>query len=66
MNKFYLIAFLAGLAQLAATPGAYGQQAASGSSPQVPTEKQTVPGLYVTAKEAYDKWRVDMGWSTST
>jgi len=27
--------------------------------PTIPTEKQTVLGLYVTAKEAYEKWRAE-------
>ncbi len=27
--------------------------------PELPKEKQTVPGLYVTAKEAYEKWQAD-------
>ena len=27
--------------------------------PQVPQAKQTVPGLYVTASEAYEKWQAD-------
>jgi rhodanese-related sulfurtransferase len=27
--------------------------------PNLPKEKQTALGLYVTAKEAYEKWRVD-------
>ncbi len=27
----------------------------------IPEGKQTVPGLYVTAKEAYEKWKADPG-----
>ena len=29
--------------------------------PQLPKEKQTVLGLYATAKEAYEKWRAEPG-----
>ena len=29
------------------------------TSPAIPTEKQTVLGLYATAKEAYEKWEAD-------
>jgi hypothetical protein len=32
---------------------------AATSSAQLPKEKQTVLGLYVTAKEAYEKWKAD-------
>ena len=27
------------------------------TKPELPKEKQTVLGLYVTAKEAYEKWQ---------
>ena len=37
------------------TPCAMGQQLES----ELPKAKQTSPGLYVTAKEAYDKWQAD-------
>jgi rhodanese-related sulfurtransferase len=33
--------------------------AVSETKPELPKEKQTVLGLYVTAKEAYEKWRAD-------
>ena len=29
----------------------------TGSKPELPKEKQTTLGLYVTAKEAYEKWK---------
>jgi hypothetical protein len=32
---------------------------AQAQQPQVPEAKQTAAGLYVTAKEAYEKWRAD-------
>jgi rhodanese-related sulfurtransferase len=32
---------------------------AQDSKPEIPKEKQTTPGLYVTAKEAYQKWYAD-------
>jgi rhodanese-related sulfurtransferase len=35
--------------------GAMGQTAKS----EPPKEKQTTPGLYVTSKEAYEKWKAD-------
>ena len=35
----------------------YGQEA----KPEIPKEKQTVLGLYLTAKEAYEKWQADPG-----
>ena len=38
----------------AATPG---QSASPATSTQVPAEKQTTLGLYVTAREAYDQWQ---------
>ena len=33
----------------------YGQE----TKPELPEKKQTVPGLYVTATEAYDKWQAN-------
>ena len=29
------------------------------TTPELPKMKQTVLGLYVTAKEAYEKWQAD-------
>ena len=43
------------LVSLCLTPSAVGQQSGS----ELPKAKQTSPGLYVTAKEAYDKWQAD-------
>jgi rhodanese-related sulfurtransferase len=42
----------AGLVCLMAVGAVQAQQ-------EVPEAKQTVPGLYVTAKEAYEKWKAD-------
>lgn len=43
------------LASLCLAPCAMGQQAES----ELPKAKQTSLGLYLTSKEAYDKWQVD-------
>jgi rhodanese-related sulfurtransferase len=37
--------------------GAPGQAGAQAAGPQLPAEKQTTLGLYVTAKEAYEQWK---------
>jgi len=37
--------------------GATGQAVAQATGPQLPAEKQTTLGLYVTAKEAYEQWK---------
>ena len=29
--------------------------------PEIPKEKQTSPGLYVTAREAYEMWKANPG-----
>ncbi len=49
----------AGPVAAAASPdGATGvQTTASETSAQVPADKQTTLGLYVTAREAYDQWK---------
>ncbi len=49
------------LALLAVTVTAWGQEAreANTTDRQVPEAKQTSLGLYVTAKEAYERWRAD-------
>lgn len=53
-----LVTLLIGLAcifGLGATKVAFGQDA----NTELPNEKQTTLGLYVTAKEAYDKWKAE-------
>ena len=37
--------------------GATGQAVVQATGPQLPAEKQTTLGLYVTAKEAYEQWK---------
>ncbi len=37
----------------------FAQQAANPAPPDLPAAKRTVLGLYVTAKEAYEKWKAD-------
>jgi len=47
-----------GLAAISnAEGGASGPAGAQTAGPQLPAEKQTTLGLYVTAKEAYEKWK---------
>jgi rhodanese-related sulfurtransferase len=53
---------LAVVAIIGLTPAAYARQDAtekpvSPAASQLPKEKQTVLGLYVTSKEAYEKWK---------
>ena len=51
-RQYPLFIALAALVTLFITPIAMGQQEAQ----DLPKAKQTSLGLYVTAKEAYDKW----------
>ena len=61
-SKDLLLAIVA-LVGIVSAPGASSWAAdkppASASSLDVPKEKQTTLGLYVTAKEAYGKWKAD-------
>lgn len=50
----WLVAMMA-LVIVVAAPGAFAQA----GSPELPKEKQTSLGLYLTAAEAYEKWRTD-------
>lgn len=43
----------------AARGGATGQSPSQAERADLPKEKQTTLGLYVTAKEAYEKWKAD-------
>ena len=54
-RHFSLLIALTALMTLFITPCAMGQQAA----PELPKAKQTSLGLYLTAKEAYEKWQAD-------
>jgi rhodanese-related sulfurtransferase len=48
------IATAAGLAQ-----GANDKPASPAAKPQLPKDKQTTLGLYVTSREAYEKWKAE-------
>jgi rhodanese-related sulfurtransferase len=54
-NSVSLVLTLIALIDLVATQSAIGQIA----KPELPEGKQTTLGLYVTAKEAYEKWKTD-------
>jgi rhodanese-related sulfurtransferase len=54
LPAFALIATI-GLADTASAAG--GATASQEVKPQLPAEKQTTLGLYVTAREAYEKWK---------
>jgi rhodanese-related sulfurtransferase len=41
--------------------GVTEEPASKAEEPELPKEKQTTLGLYLTAKEAYDKWKTDPG-----
>jgi rhodanese-related sulfurtransferase len=55
VRQFLLLVTFTALVTFAITPCAMGQQAGS----DLPKAKQTSLRLYVTAKEAYEKWRSD-------
>jgi rhodanese-related sulfurtransferase len=61
MNRLIFVPLFAVCSLVAAYTTGSAQQATVRTSSQLPMEKQTTPGLYVTAKEAYDKWRGDSG-----
>jgi rhodanese-related sulfurtransferase len=48
-----------GLAATADASEPATEKPAAQAAPQLPKEKQTVLGLYVTAKEAYEKWKAE-------
>ena len=54
-RQYSVLIALTALATLFITPGAMGHQA----EPELHKEKQTSLGLYLNAKEAYEKWRAD-------
>jgi len=60
-SRASLVVTLVVAAGLAAFPSvgapAAEQPAAQKAAPQLPAEKQTTLGLYVTAREAYEKWK---------
>lgn len=49
----------AGAAPSSAREGAAEKPTPQAASPELPKEKQTTLGLYVTAKEAYEKWKAE-------
>ncbi len=52
-------AFAADAVASSARGGVTEKPASQAAKPEVPKEKQTTLGLYLTAKEAYDKWKAD-------
>jgi len=54
-RQYFLLMALTVLVTLSLTPCAMGQQNAT----DLPKAKQTSLGLYVTAREAYEKWQAD-------
>jgi len=48
-----------GLAAISSASGGVTEEFASPAATQLPKEKQTALGLYVTAKEAYEMWRAE-------
>ncbi len=55
VRLFMVLIFMTGFFSFIALPIVNGQVKTS----ELPKEKQTMPGLYVTSKEAYDKWKAD-------
>ncbi|HKQ98045.1 MAG TPA: rhodanese-like domain-containing protein [Candidatus Polarisedimenticolia bacterium] len=55
MNRTFAVLALI----LAASPLAAGTDPSSGAPPEIPKAKRTTLGLYLTAREAYDKWKAD-------
>ncbi len=54
-GAFTWLVVMAVLLAIVAVPGAFAQE----GSPELPKAKQTSLGLYLTAAEAYEKWRTD-------
>ena len=54
-RRYALLLSLIAALTLSLTPWVMAQQ----THPQLPAAKQTTPGLYVTAREAYEKWQAD-------
>lgn len=54
-----LVAGVGFSAAAGASEAAAEKPASEAASPQLPKEKQTTLGLYVTAKEAYEKWKAE-------
>jgi rhodanese-related sulfurtransferase len=56
-NRISFQVFCLIILSILATEGVGGQIATY----ELPKEKQTIPGLYLTANEAYEKWKADPG-----
>jgi len=57
---FLALVATSGVAVVAsASGGGTGESASQAEKLQLPKEKETTLGLYVTAKEAYEKWKAD-------
>jgi rhodanese-related sulfurtransferase len=54
---FAVVAAMGLAATSSAEGGAPAQAGVQSATPQVPADKQTTLGLYVTAREAYDMWK---------
>ena len=52
-----LVAAIGLAATSIASEGATEKPASQAAKPELPKEKQTTLGLYLTAKEAYEKWK---------
>ncbi len=57
MKNRWLAGLCTAILALVAAPVAPGQDPGAPPAAQLPKEKQTTPGLYVTAREAYEKWQ---------
>jgi len=57
MRKHLMAIPQVGLLAVLAVSTAAGQNETTPSGPPIPKEKQTTRGLYVTAREAYEKWK---------
>ena len=59
MTGSYTLRLVTALVVVVAACTASGEEPGSRQPSQIPKEKQTKLALYVTAKEAYDKWKAE-------
>lgn len=59
MRRRIAASLLATLVCTLAVSAASGQTQDAQQEPQIPAAKQTSPGLYLTAKQAYEKWQAE-------
>jgi hypothetical protein len=57
LRTFALIATIGVATAVSASGDSSAQRAQQEVKSQLPTEKQTTLGLYVTAREAYERWK---------